>query len=75
MDLMIFYRYKMAQLSLRQKEMNVLRRAYDARVKWVPSPNAVKVGTMISYSAAVAFFLGVLLACVCLELCVHSSIS
>jgi len=39
----VFVRYKMAQLSLRQKEINVLRRAHDARVKWNPSPTAVKV--------------------------------
>ena len=36
-------RYRLAQLNILQKEVNALRRAHDAGVKWSPSPNAVKV--------------------------------
>jgi hypothetical protein len=37
------HRYRVAQLNLRQKEVNALRRAHNAGTKWSPSPNAVKV--------------------------------
>ena len=36
-------RYRVAQLNLRQKEVNALRRAHNAGTKWSACANAVKV--------------------------------